>query len=280
MKRRDSGHGREGRTPRPVGAFTLIELLVVIAIIGILASMLLPSLARGKERAHDATCLNNLRQLAISTRLYFDDNESRFQWVTGGQDALPGCLRTNHGFAVERNLHHYLAGSKAVWRCPKDRGKISEHCHFHPATTLLPSCWETRGYSYEMNYGNPNGLPIPSTRRLVEGTLIGKPENWVPDPTRFILFHEPPAVPQVCHASPPMFQPRWYQWHRSRGKSEFLDPRLAPPLFYSPILFVDGHAAVFNFSRALQTDPYYPFEETRDWRWYKPAPVTTATNTP
>jgi len=46
---------------------------------------------------------------------------------------------------------------------------------------------------------------------------------------------------------------------------------LAPPQFISPILFVDGHTAVHNFSKALTVDPYYPYEETKDWMWYKPA---------
>jgi prepilin-type processing-associated H-X9-DG protein len=232
--------------------------------------MLLPSLVRGKERARETTCLNNFRQLGLASRMLWDDNESRFSAITGGQDPLPGCLTTNHDYAVNRNLYPYLARSTQVWSCPLDHGKVSEHCHRHPDTTLRPSCWKTRGYSYEMNHGTPNGLPIPSTRLVPDGGLIGKPENWARDPTRFILFYEPPAVPQVCHASPMLFQPRWYQWHRNRGHTEFLDPRLAPPLFYSPVLFVDGHAAVFNFSRVLQTDPYYPFEETRNWMWYQP----------
>jgi hypothetical protein len=70
--------------------------------------------------------------------------------------------------------------------------------------------------------------------------------------------------------------PRWYQWHRNRGRVEFLDPRLAPGLFYSPILFVDGHCRVFNFTKALCADPYYPFEETKDWAWYVPQPEAPA----
>ena len=63
---------------RPALAFTLIELLVVIAIIAILASLLLPSLARAKFAGKRAACLNNIRQQYLAQIMYADDNSGKF----------------------------------------------------------------------------------------------------------------------------------------------------------------------------------------------------------
>src|SRR5271155_5874405 len=74
---------------KKIGAFTLIELLVVIAIIAILASMLLPALARAKQKAQRISCINNMKQVGTAYRLWENDNGDKYPCAQ--TEALGGC---------------------------------------------------------------------------------------------------------------------------------------------------------------------------------------------
>ena len=87
MKASPSLH-KDGTQRKDCAAFTLVELVVVIAIIGILAAVLLPVLARAKEKARLTQCTSNLRQWGLAYELYADDNEDYLPRRGQGVQAL------------------------------------------------------------------------------------------------------------------------------------------------------------------------------------------------
>ena len=193
-------------------AFSLIELLVVIAIIAILAGLLFPALSRSKTKAHNAACLNNLRQLGIAIRLYSVDNEERLPSAeilptrpVDPQNPLPricDVLASFVGKAAGPNTN-----SATVFKCPADK------------MVRFP----VEGSSYEWNY-DLNGRRIDETRTDSAFHLLkqGDPSAGI---TNFVLIFPPGTTPLFLDYD--NFHPR----SPKPGKN---------------IVYMDGHAAVLE----------------------------------
>jgi prepilin-type processing-associated H-X9-DG protein len=271
----------EPKDPISLSAFSLLELLVAVALVALLGSLLLVGFWTANRKAREATCLSNLRQISIGISLYQQQNGLKFPVRVsekgsagtppdprGNQDdwrffdiAIGGVEPSNQSPRIpranERPLFPYLGASKA-FSCPFDKG-----WDFRPdAEFVRPSAFVENGCSYQYNT-TPSGRNNPLG---LEG-IAGKTENWVPDPARYILMYEPPACEHQTR-SPRPYLVFWHaptpvgtlHWNGEREK-------LKGKRLISPILFVDGHAAVFDFTEraGMQVN-------TDAWLWFKPVP--------
>lgn len=151
--------------------FTLIELLVVIAIIAILASMLLPALAKAKDKAKQTSCVGNLKQIGLGIGLYADDNN---EWY-------PIACLSEWGISTrwQKEIAQYLS-------LPSDLSPTATEyitgvfaCPSATIESTIPYCTSGYGWNYRyMGYDDNHGT-YPSVSAWVRQGQVERPAETI-----------------------------------------------------------------------------------------------------
>ena len=250
--------------------FSLVELLVVIAIVALIASLILPALARAKARAQGSFCLNNTRQLAVAWMIYADEHNGQLAYnvarsAHGSSLAVPAITsppvadnpavadnwvnnilswglnpdNTNAAAMVETGIGPFTSKSAALYRCPSDN-VLSE--------AQRNAGWQSRVRSYSMNgmVGDTGNSSAPSVNMNNSNYIQFCRVFTVPHPSDIFVFLD---------EHPDSIDDGYFLVHELESPAQWAD---LPASYHdggANFSFADGHAEYRRWRNASTRQP-------------------------